>query len=195
MRCTQRRWGFSAQVEPSCGGVGELGSLGGVSPSRFGAKMNMKILDDTAHWPIYLVAIACVAGFVAAVIDLARRRRLASQLPQELRSMFRRTGWSVFYVVTGGIASWFFITSMFFRFHAVGIGSDRVELIYYWPRPAVSIEMTALDRAEVVSYRRRGGYMQIATRDRVFRSVDFRHLAVAGEIRAALAERVTTLHR
>ena len=157
--------------------------------------MKMMILDDMAHWPVYLVATACLVGFFAAVIDLVRRRRMASQLPPELRSMFRRTGASVLYVVTGGIASWFFVTSMYFRFHAVSVGDDRVELVYYWPRPAASIAMASLERVDVVPYRRRGGYMQVATHDGVFRSVDFRQMTVATEIRASLAERTATPHR
>ena len=150
--------------------------------------MKTMILDDFPHWPIYLVAIVCLASFIAAVVALIRRRRMALQIPAELRPMARRPGASVFYVVMAGIASCFFVTSMFFRFHAVSIGPDRVELVYFWPRPVARIEMAALERVEVVPYRKRGGYMQIATHDGVFRSVDFRQMTVAAEIRAALTE-------
>lgn len=150
--------------------------------------MKMMILDDIAHWPVYLVGIAILVGFIAAVVGLVHRQRMISRVPAKLRPIFRQTGVSVLYVVTGGIASCFFITSIFFRFHAVSIGPDRIELVYYWPRPAVCIEMTALERVEVVPYRRSGGYMEIATHDGVFRSVDFGQMTVAAEIRAALTK-------
>ena len=80
---------------------------------------------------------------------------------------------------------------MFFRFHAVAFGSDRVELIYFWPHPRITIQMMDLEGVKFIPALRRGGYMEFATRENVFRSVSFRQSKVGEEIQDILTERLS----
>ena len=80
---------------------------------------------------------------------------------------------------------------MFFRFHAVAVGSDRVELIYFWPRSRTTIKMMDLEGVKFIPSYRRGGYIEFATRESVFRSVSFRQTKVALEIQETLTERLS----
>jgi hypothetical protein len=97
----------------------------------------------------------------------------------------------LFPAVIGALALWFFITSMFFRFHAVALGSDRVELIYLWPRPPTIIQMTDLEEVKFIPALLRGGYMEFATRENAFRSVSFRQTKVALEVEKTLTARLS----
>ena len=90
---------------------------------------------------------------------------------------------------------WFFITGMFFHFHPVALGPDRVESIYFWPRPRTTIQMTDLEEVKFIPALRRGGYMEFATREDVFRSVSFRQTKVAQEIQDILTERISARGR
>ena len=59
---------------------------------------------------------------------------------------------------------------MFFRFHAVAVGSDRVELIYFWPRSRTTIKMMDLEGVKFIPSYRRGGYIDLP-RERAFFAV------------------------
>ena len=97
--------------------------------------MTMMVLDDTPRWVAYLLTAFCLGGFVWAIIDLVPRRRLSSELPGSLWSI-RRKNYSLLLLICMGFMIWLLASTMFFRFHAVAIGPDRIELVYLCPRPA-----------------------------------------------------------
>ena len=129
-----------------------------------------------------VVVGVCIVATAVSFIWLQRQ----SHHPKTLRAMLANTGPCLF----RALALWFFITSMFFRFHAVSVGSDRVELIYFWPRSRIIIQMTDLEGVKFIPALRRGGYMEFATRENVFRSVSFRQTNVALEVQKTLTERL-----
>ena len=128
--------------------------------------MELKILDEAPPWTTYILALlvvgVCIVGTAVSFIWLQRQ----SHHPKTLRAMIKSTWPCLFPAVIGALALWFFITSMFFRFHAVAVGSDRVELIYLWPRSRSTIKMMDLERVKFIPSYRRGGYMEFATRER-----------------------------
>jgi hypothetical protein len=152
--------------------------------------MELKILDEMPPWTTYILALVvvgvCIVGTAVSFIWLQRQ----SHHPKTLRAMIANTGPCLFPAFIGALALWFFITSMFFRFHAVSVGSDRVELIFFWPRSRIIIQMTDLEGVKFIPALRRGGYMEFATRENVFRSVSFRQTNVALEVQKTLTERL-----
>ncbi len=157
--------------------------------------MELKILDEAPPWTTYILALVvvdvCIVGTAVSFIWLQRQ----SHHPKTLRAMIKSTWPCLFPAVIGALALWFFITSMFFRFHAVAVGSDRVELIYFWPRPRTTIKMIDLEGVKFIPSYRRGGYMEFATRESVFRSISFRQTKVAREIQDTLTERISARGR
>ena len=153
--------------------------------------MELKILDEAPPWTTYILALVvvgvCIVGTAVSFIWLQRQ----ANHPKTLRAMIKSTSPCLFPAVIGALALWFFITSMFFRFHAVAFGSDRVELIYFWPRSRTTIKMMDLEGVKFIPSYRRGGYMEFATRENVFRSVSFRQTKVAREIQETLTERLS----
>lgn len=151
--------------------------------------MKTIVLENMPHWNGYLLAAPFLAGFVAGGVVLVRRWRMAAQGSRQTRPpLTRAEARCVINAILAGFVSAIFITMMFFRFDAVSIGPDHVELRYYWPRPAARIPVTAVERVEVVPYQRRGGCMRIVTPQGVFRSVDFRGMDLATEVQTALAK-------
>ena len=151
--------------------------------------MELKILDEMPPWTTYILALVVVGVcIVATAVSFIWLQRQAHH-PKALRAMIKSTSPCLFPAFVGALAFWFFITSMFFRFHAVAVGSDRVELIYFWPRPRITIQMTDLEEVKFIPALRRGGYMEFATREDVFRSVSFRQTNVALEVQKTLTER------
>ena len=151
--------------------------------------MEMKILDEFPPWSIYIMALFIACGFLTSVVILIRSCYGAAYDQRASRKAPRFSRPALIFSIAGALALWFFITSMFFRFHAIAIGPHRVELVYFWPRPRVTIGMRDLDEVKIVPGGRTCGYMEIATQDQVFDSVSFKHCKVAQEIRVVLAER------
>src|SRR5262245_1876241 len=157
--------------------------------------MELKILDEMPPWTTYLLAIIVVGVcIVATVVSFIWLQRL-SHHPKSLRGMIKSTSPCLLPAVIGALTLWFFITSMFFRFHAVALGSDRVELIYLWPRPRTIIQMTDLEGVKFIPALRRGGYIEFTTRENVFHSVSFRQTKVALEVEKTLTERLSARGR
>jgi hypothetical protein len=152
--------------------------------------MELKILDEMPPWTTYILALVvvgvCIVGTAVSFIWLQRQ----SHHPKTRGAMIKSISPCLFPAFIGALALWFFITSMFFRFHAVALGPDRVELIYFWPRPRITIQMTDLEEVKFIPALRRGGYMEFATREDVFRSVSFRQTNVALEVQKTLTERL-----
>jgi len=153
--------------------------------------MELKILDEMPAWTTYLLAVIVVGVcIVATVVSFIWLQRL-SHHPKTLRARITNAWPCLLPAVIGALAFWFFITSMFFRFHAVALGSDRVELIYFWPQPRTIIQMTDLEGVKFTPALRTGGYMEFTTRENVFRSVSFRETKVALEVEKTLTERLS----
>jgi len=111
--------------------------------------MKLKILDEMPSWTTYLLAVIVVGVcIVATVVSFIWLQRL-SHHPKTLRARITNAWPCLLPAVIGALAFWFFITSMFFRSHAVALGSDRVELIYFWPQPRTIIQMTDLKRVKL----------------------------------------------
>ena len=170
-------------------------TVGAVAPKTGLVHMKLKILDEAPPWTTYLLALVvvgvCVVGTAVSFIWLQRQ----SHHPKTLRATIKSTWPCLFPAAIGALALWFFITSMFFRFHAVALGPDGVELIYFWPQPRITIQMTDLEGVKFIPSLRMGGYMELATRENVFRSVSFRQTKVALEIQDILTERLSARRR
>lgn len=157
--------------------------------------MELKILDEMPPWMTYLLAVIVVGGSMAATaVSFIWLQRL-SHHPKTLRGVIKNTWPCLFPAVIGALTLCFFITSMFFRFHAVALGPDRVELIYLWPQPRAVIQMSDLESVKFIPALRRGGYMEFVTREDVFRSVSFRQTKVALELQKTLTERLSARKR
>jgi hypothetical protein len=153
--------------------------------------MELKILDEMPPWTTYLLAVIVVGVCIAATAVCFIWLQRLSHHPKTLRARIKNTWPCLFPAVIGALALWFFITSMFFRFHAVALGSDRVELIYLWPQPPTIIQMTELEEVKFIPAFLRGGYMEFATRENAFRSVSFRQTKVALEVEKTLTARLS----
>lgn len=79
---------------------------------------------------------------------------------------------------------------MFDRFHAMAIEADRIELVYFWPRPPEIIRRADLVEVKVIPAYRTCGHLLVATREDVFHSVNFKRCEVADEIQERLSGRV-----
>jgi len=157
--------------------------------------MELKILDEAPLLTTYILALGVVSGcIVGTVVSFIWLQRQAHHT-KTLRAMIANTWPCLFPAIIGAFALWFFITGMFFHFHAVALGPDCVELIYFWPRPRTTIQMTDLEGVKFIPSYRRGGYMEFATRESVFRSISFRQTKVAREIQYTLTERISARGR
>ncbi len=154
--------------------------------------METKILDDTPHWIVYLVSSVITVGtaFYWLTFVLKLRAAFKRVLPprESVNILFK----SLPMIGFASVACWFFLWTMFARFHAVTIAADHVELVFFWPRSRAVITNEVLSSASVVRYRRRGGYMQIGTKQKVFRSVDFRQFTMALEIQNAVTNHIVS---
>ena len=141
-----------------------------------------KILDEFPPWSIYIVALAVASGFLISVLFFIRSRHR----PAHKRPMFGEsrhpTFVPLFFCIISALASWYLITSMFYRFHAISIERDRIALLYLWPQRQETIHKSDLLAVSLIRGYRPCGYMEVATRERTFLSVNFRHCAVANEI-------------
>lgn len=149
--------------------------------------MELEVLDDFAPWTIYLLAFLVACGFFLSVALLIRSWLRGARRSRPATPRF--SGVSLLFSVAGGLVLWFLVTSMFSAFHAVAIGADRIELIYFWPRPGAVVPRAELVDVKVVRGVRSCGYMEVLTRERIYRSVGFKRCAVAEDILKKLVAR------
>ncbi|HEY2987751.1 MAG TPA: hypothetical protein VGL11_08495 [Candidatus Binatia bacterium] len=151
--------------------------------------MEIKILDEFSPWMIYFLALVISCGFFVSAVVFVRscragaHRRTSSKLP-------RFSGASLFFAIVAVFALWFLGVSMFDRFHAIAIAPDRIELVYMWPRPWRAIQRSDLVDVRGVGAYRTCGYMEIETREGIFKSVNFKKCEVAEEILGRLSGHV-----
>jgi hypothetical protein len=144
--------------------------------------MKFVVLDDFPLWSTYLLALVVLGGFLFAVAMLIR--------PLLVSNRFRSGRQSWFFVIAGALAVWFLGSSMYLRFHAVGIGPREIELIFFWPRPAVSLGADDLVDVKLLRASRACGHLEIATRQEIFRSVNFKKCEGGEEILNAISGHV-----
>ena len=144
--------------------------------------MKFVVLDDFPLWSTYLLALLVLGGFLFAVAMPIR--------PLLVSNRFRSGRHSWFFVIAGALAVWFLGSSMYLRFHAVGIGPREIELIFFWPRPAVSLGADDLVDVKLLRASRTCGHLEIATRQEIFRSVNFKKCEGAEEILNAISGHV-----
>jgi hypothetical protein len=161
----------------------------GVSLIMIAADSELKILDDFPTWSIGIIAVILAVGFLISLFVLVRSSRAKAQNARASRksSWFSRP--SLFFVVAIGLALWFLGTSMFSNFHAMIVSPKRIELVYFWPRPPKVVETADLIDVNIVRGLKTCGHMVVATREEVFRSVNFKKCNVAEEILAQLSDR------
>jgi len=144
--------------------------------------MKFVVLDDFPLWSTYLLALLVLGGFLFAVAMLIR--------PLLVSNRFRSGRQSWFFVIAGAVAVWFLGSSMYLRFHAVGIGPREIELIFFWPRPPVSLGADDLVDVKLLRANRTCGHLEIATQQEIFRSVNFKRCEGAEEILNAISGHV-----
>jgi hypothetical protein len=71
---------------------------------------------------------------------------------------------------------------MYLRFHAMALGPEHLELIYFWPEPRVSIPVGDLVQIEMAAAHRTCGHMEIRSRQTLYRSVNFRDCKIADKV-------------
>jgi hypothetical protein len=143
--------------------------------------MKLIVLDDFPLWSTYLLTLVVLCGFVFALTMLLRS--LSTDRPDSGRSQFlqgRRQLW--FFVIAGALAVWFLASSMYLQFHAVRLGSHELQLIYLWPRPPVNLDTREAVDIKLVRAYRTCGHLEVARRQELFRSVNFRKCQAAEEI-------------
>lgn len=136
--------------------------------------MNTVVLDDFPAWSIYIPAIIALLGFLLALsLLLAALRRAQSEQPGRGRkTRSNRPLW--LFVIGSAAALWFMVSSMYLRFHAIGIDRSQAELFYFWPEPPVSIDFSELVEVKLVRAGRNCGHLEVATRQERYLSVNFR---------------------
>jgi len=146
--------------------------------------MKLVVLDEFPLWSTYLLALLVLGVFLFAVVMLIRPLFVSS------RSRSGRRSW--FFVIAGALAVWFLGSSMYLRFHAIGIGPQEIELVFFWPRPPVSIGADDLVDVKLLRAYRTCGHMEITTRQELFRSVNFKKCQGAEEVLRDISPRVHT---
>jgi len=143
--------------------------------------MEITVLDDFPAWSIYIIALVIAAGFLIALGVLIRSFRGDRRTLTAPRGLPRFSRPALFFLVAIALALWFMNTSMFDRFHALAIAADRIELVYFWPRPQQVIQRSDLIEVKIDRAYRTCAVL-VLTRNRVFRSVNFKKCPVAHEI-------------
>ena len=132
------------------------------------------VLDDFPTWSIWIPAIVLfLVFFFASSMLLAALRR--QRTPQTDRRRPARSSPLLWLLTIGSaVALWFMTTSMFLRFHAVGLDRSQVELFYLWPQPSVVLNFSDIVDVKVARAGRNCGHLEIATRQERYLSVGFR---------------------
>ena len=148
--------------------------------------MKLLVLDDFPVWTTYLLGLVVLCGFLFALMMLLRSLWVSKSGARAARPGRQ----ACFFVIAGALAVWFLGSSMYLRFHAVGIGPREIELIFFWPRPAVSLGTDDLVDVKLLRAYRTCGHLEIATRQEIFRSVNFKRCEGAEEILNAISGHV-----
>jgi hypothetical protein len=143
--------------------------------------MDLINLDDFPPWSIYPLFILAIAGCVVSFAILFRSLRAKAHEQSAGRKSARFSGAALLFLIVSSLAFWFLNTSMFDRFHAMAVEADQVELMYFWPRSPEIIRRVDLVEVKVIPAYRTCGLL-VATRENVFRSVNFKKCPVAEEI-------------
>jgi len=152
--------------------------------------MKFIVLDDFPLWTTYLQGLLVLCGFLFAVTMLLRSLLIPSSNSPGSRTRGRRGRQPWVFVIAGALAVWFLGSSMYLRFHAVGIGPGEIELIFFWPRPPVSLGADALVDVKLLRAYRTCGHLEIATRQEIFRSVNFKKCQGAEEVLKNISPRI-----
>jgi hypothetical protein len=150
--------------------------------------MEMTILDDFPAWSIYIIALIIAAGFLISLAVLIRSLRAANHMPNARRSSPRFSRSSLVFLMAATVALWFLGSSMFERFHAMAIGADQIELVYFWPRTEPIIQRSDLVEVKVDRAYRTCAVL-VFTRNKIFRSVYSKKCTVAQGIVDRLSNR------
>ncbi|HUK41607.1 MAG TPA: hypothetical protein VLX11_11195 [Candidatus Acidoferrales bacterium] len=150
--------------------------------------MEIKTLDEFPVWSIYTITIIIAIAFSFALVVLIRSLGLVDRPSKAAHRSTRCSRPSLVFLVATALALWFMGTSMFYRFHAVAIGADRIELLYFWPRPSETIHRSDLVDIKVIPAYRTCGHMIVVTREKTLRSINFKKCTVAQEILEKLSQ-------
>ena len=148
--------------------------------------MKFIVLDDFPFWTTYLLAVLVLCAFVFALTILVRSFLLSSGTSRVRLSRPRRIARPWFFVIAGAAAVWFLGSSMYLRFHAVSIDPERIELIYFWPRPPVVLNVNDLRSVKLARAHRTCGHMEVATEHELLLSVNFKKCERANEVLAQI---------
>ena len=136
--------------------------------------MKFVILDDFPPWSVYIPAIFVLLAFLFVLRLLVRSFQAAAD---QSRASHRLVQWRSklwgFTIVTA-MAVWFMASSMFFHFHAVGFDPLHLELYYLWPQPSVVIAISEVADVKLSRGARTCGHLEIATREQLYVSVNFK---------------------
>ena len=108
----------------------------------------------------------------ASLVLRALRRERRDRSDRLGRARSNRPPW--LFAIAATAALWFMVSSMFLRFHAVAIDRLQVELIYLWPQPPVTIDVSELVDMKLTRAGRNCGHLEVATRQQRYLSVTFR---------------------
>ena len=100
------------------------------------------VLDDFPTWSIWIPAIVVflVFFFASSMLLAALRRQRSPQTDRRRPARSSPLLW--LFTIGSAVALWFMTTSMFLRFHAVGLDRSQVELFYLWPQPSVVLNFS-----------------------------------------------------
>ena len=132
------------------------------------------VLDDFPPWAIYIPAIVVllVFGFATLMLLAALRRERTPQPGRRKSVRISRPLWLL--TIGSAVALWFMTTSMFFRFHRVGLDRSQVELFYLWPEPSVVLDFGEIVDVKLTGAGRNCGHLEITTQHERYLSVGFR---------------------
>jgi hypothetical protein len=144
--------------------------------------MDVAVLDEFPPWLVYFLAFIVSGGFLLSLTILIRSWRHAQTARNRLDQYRRRpdrklplfSGSALFFSIAGALALWFLFTAMFVWFHAIAIGSDRVDLIYLWPKPEEMIRREDIVYIKFIPSNRSCGYFELSTKDHIYKSVSFK---------------------
>jgi hypothetical protein len=153
--------------------------------------MKLIVLDDFPLWSTYLLGLVVLCGFLFSLAMLIRSLSIdeGDSRRFQVRRDRRRQLW--FFVIAGALAVWFLTSSMYLQFHAVRLGSHELQLIFFWPRPPVNLDTQDVVDIKLVRAYRTCGHLEVARREELFRSVNFRRCQAAEEIMKTFSPRAS----
>jgi hypothetical protein len=144
--------------------------------------LNYIILDDFPPWSIYIPALFVLLVFLLAITLLLRALRRAREPTGDRRGKSRPIRLQWIFAFASGAALWFLLASMFWRFHAMAVDPLTVRLDYLWPRPSALIPRTEIVEVRLSRGARTCGHLDVATRQEVYSSVNFKRCKEAETI-------------